>query len=353
MKILSTALTFDDILLVPQESEVRPSTVEVRTTLTRQVALEIPILTAAMDTVTDARMAAAISQEGGLGIIHRNCTIEQQVSMVKSAKKLGAKKVGAAVGPHDHDRAIALDRTGVTVIAVDCASAHKPSIAKNARAIKKAVKAELIVGNIATAAAARSLLGIADALKVGVGPGSICTTRIVAGIGVPQLSAIMDVAPVAKKRGIPVIADGGIRYSGDIAKALAAGASAVMLGSLVAGTDQAPGNVVTIKGKKYKRFRGMGSLGAMSSLSADRYQQQDARKYVPEGVEAIVEYKGDLHEVVFQLIGGLRAGMGYVGAKTIAELQHKAVAIRITEAGKRESHPHSILIEKQAPNYHA
>ncbi len=352
MKILPTiALTFDDVLLVPQESEVRPSTVDVGTTLTRRIRLDIPLLSAAMDTVTDARMAAAISAEGGLGIIHRNCTIAVQVAMVNLAKKLGAKRIGAAVGPHDQDRALALDRAGVDVIAIDCASAHKPSIAKSARQIKKLVRADLIVGNIATAAAARSLVGIADALKVGVGPGSICTTRVVAGIGVPQLSAIMDVAAVAGPKRIPVIADGGIRYSGDITKALAAGASTVMLGSLLAGTDQAPGKIVTINGKKFKRFRGMGSMGAMTSLSADRYQQHDAQKYVPEGVEAVVEYKGALHEVVFQLIGGLRAGLGYVGAKTIGELQKKAVFIRITEAGKRESHPHSIILEKEAPNY--
>lgn len=260
--------------------------------------------------------------------------------------------VGAAVGPHDLDRARALDRAGVDVLVVDCAHSHKPDIRDDARTIKKSVKAELVIGNIATAAAARFLLPVADAFKVGVGPGSICTTRIVAGIGVPQLTAIVDVAAVAKQRSIPVIADGGIRFSGDIVKALAAGASTVMLGGLFAGTDEAPGKLVTIAGKKYKVYRGMGSQAAMEKgKSTDRYFQSGARKYVPEGVEGMVAYKGPLQEVVFQLLGGLRSGMGYVGARTIAELQHRSEFIRITDAGRRESHPHSLAAVKEAPNY--
>ncbi len=351
MKILPLALTFDDVLLVPQESEVRPSQVDISTMLTKRVHIAIPIITAAMDTVTDGTMAAAIANVGGMGMLHRNCTIAEQLTMLKTAKRLGATLVGAAIGPHDEERALALDKAGVHVITIDCASAHKPSIIAAARSIKKSIKASLVVGNIATAAAARAYIGIADALKVGVGPGSICTTRIVAGVGVPQLTAIMDVVRVCKSKRIPVIADGGIRYSGDITKALAAGASSVMMGSLVSGTTEAPGELVHVDGKEYKRFRGMGSLGAMSSVSADRYQQQDANKYVPEGIEAIVPFKGPLHDVIFQLLGGLRAGMGYVGAKSIPDLTKRAVFIQISDAGKRESHPHSVTIEKPAPNY--
>lgn len=351
MKILPLALTFDDVLLVPQESEVRPSQVDISTMLTKKQRLVIPIITAAMDTITDGAMAAAIAAEGGMGMLHRNCTIAEQLAMLKIAKSLGATIVGAAIGPHDEDRALALDKAGVDVITIDCASAHKPSIVAAARAIKKKIKASLVVGNIATAAAARAYFGIADALKVGVGPGSICTTRIVAGVGVPQLTAIMDVARVCKTKHIPVIADGGIRYSGDITKALAAGASTVMVGSLVSGTTEAPGELITLNGKKFKRFRGMGSLGAMSSVSADRYQQQDSNKYVPEGIEAVVPFKGPLHDVIFQLLGGLRSGMGYTGAKTIPDLASRAIFIQISDAGRRESHPHSVVIEKEAPNY--
>lgn len=362
MKSIALGITFDDVLLVPQESDIRPSEVHLGTKLTKRLTLMVPLLSSAMDTVTEARMAIAMAELGGIGILHRNCTIKEQVAMVEEVKKKKLRLVGAAIGPHDIDRAKALDRAGVDVISIDCAHAHKPGIVTDAKKIKKAIKADLIIGNIATAAAAKALLPVADALKVGVGPGSICTTRIIAGVGVPQLTAIMDVASVARKAKIPVIADGGIRYSGDIVKALAAGAYTVMLGGLFAGTDEAPGEIVTINGKKYKAYRGMGSLGALNKgLSADRYfspsggsparGQKGTKKYVPEGVEGIVPAKGPLADVVFHLLGGLRSGMGYVGAKTIAELQTRAQFIQITPAGRAESHPHSITIAKQAPNY--
>ncbi len=352
MKALPIGITFDDVLLVPQESDIRPSEVHLGTKLTKRLTLMAPLCSSAMDTVTEARMAIAMAELGGIGILHRNCTIKEQVAMVEEVKKKKLRLAGAAIGPHDLDRAKALDRAGVNVISIDCAHAHKPGIVADAKKIKKAIKADLIVGNIATAAAAKALLGVADALKVGVGPGSICTTRIIAGVGVPQLTAIMDVASVAHKAKIPVIADGGIRYSGDIVKALAAGADTVMLGGLFAGTDEAPGEIITINGKKYKAYRGMGSLGAMQKgESTDRYFQKGAKKYVPEGVEGVVPSKGSLADVVFHLLGGLKSGMGYVGARTIIELHARAQFIQITPAGRAESHPHSITIAKQAPNY--
>ena len=348
---LPLGLTFDDVLLVPQESDVRPSTVNIETKLTKRLTIKIPLLSAAMDTVTEDTMAIALARAGGIGILHRNCTTGEQIKMVSHVKKCRLI-VGAAVGPHDIDRAKALDRAGVDVIALDAAHIHKPSIVSEAEKLKKLIKAELIIGNIATAAAARAFLKIADALKVGVGPGAICTTRVVAGVGVPQLTAIMEVAKIARLKKIPVIADGGIRYSGDITKAIAAGADSVMLGSLLAGADEAPGRIVTISGKKFKRFRGMGSLGVMNiGKSSDRYAQEGQKKYVPEGIEALTTYKGPVNEIIFQMLGGLRAGMGYVGAKNISELQKRGKFIRITEAGRAESHPHSIIIEKHAPNY--
>lgn len=351
MERIPLGLTFDDVLLVPQESSVRPSEAVLRTRLTRRLTLPIPLLSAAMDTVTGADLAIALAREGGLGVLHRNCTVAQEVAMVRQVKRRKLV-VGAAVGPHDLERAQALDRAGADVVILDAAHVHKPGIVADARRMKRIIKADLVVGNIATAAAARAFRGVADALKVGVGPGAICTTRVVAGVGVPQLTAIMDVACVARQTKTPVIADGGIRYSGDIVKAIAAGADAVMLGSLFAGTAESPGRVVTRNGQKFKRYRGMGSLGAMADgQSTDRYAQAGAKKYVPEGVEALTPYKGLLHDVIFYLLGGLRAGLGYVGASTILELQRRATFIRITEAGRRESHPHSVTIERSAPNY--
>lgn len=351
---LKTGLTFDDVLLVPQKSAVNPSNVAVHTQAVKGLNLKVPILSAAMDTVSGPTLAASLGAAGGLGVLHRNCSVEEQVQMLQEAKRLSKEDmlIGAAVGPSDSERARALDKAGVDAIVFDSAHIHKPGLIENMRTLKKELKAKFIVGNIATAAAARDLADVADALKVGVGPGSICTTRIVAGVGVPQLTAIMDVAAVARKKGIPVIADGGIKYSGDIVKALAAGASSVMLGSLLAGTDEAPGEVVEIDGKKYKQYRGMGSLGAMQGgSSSDRYFQESSKRYVPEGIEGITPYKGSLKDVLYQLVGGLQSGMGYVGAESIVELQKRAEFVQITPAGRRESHPHSVHITKDAPNY--
>lgn len=466
--------TFDDVLLVPQPTEVEPKDVDVSTWITPNVKLNIPILSAAMDTVTEWEMAVAMAREGGLGVIHRNMSISEQVEQVRKVKraerfiveevisispdetvdyalflmekndidglpvvedgkvvgviskkdiavrqgklvrevmtgepitvtesvtaeealnlmfehridrlpvvnsegklvgiitmsdlarrrkyknavhdKNGDLVVAAAVGPFDLERAKALDRAGADVIVIDTAHAHNLKAIKAMKEIRKAVDADLIVGNIANPKAVDDLT-FADAVKVGIGPGSICTTRVVAGVGVPQITAIALVADKAGEYGLHVIADGGIRYSGDIVKAIAAGADAVMLGSLLAGTKEAPGKEVVINGRRYKQYRGMGSLGAMMKGGAERYYQKGhmkTRKFVPEGVEGVVPYKGPVSEVLYQLIGGLRSGMGYVGAKNIEELKEKGEFVIITQAGVKESHPHDILITNEAPNY--
>lgn len=466
--------TFDDVLLVPQPTEVEPKDVDVSTWITPNVKLNIPILSAAMDTVTEWEMAVAMAREGGLGVIHRNMSISEQVEQVRKVKraerfiveevisispdetvdyalflmekndidglpvvedgkvvgviskkdiavrqgklvrevmtgepitvtesvtaeealnlmfehridrlpvvnsegklvgiitmsdlarrrkyknavhdKNGDLVVAAAVGPFDLERAKALDRAGADVIVIDTAHAHNLKAIKAMKEIRKAVDADLIVGNIANPKAVDDLT-FADAVKVGIGPGSICTTRVVAGVGVPQITAIALVADKASEYGLHVIADGGIRYSGDIVKAIAAGADAVMLGSLLAGTKEAPGKEVVINGRRYKQYRGMGSLGAMMKGGAERYYQKGhmkTRKFVPEGVEGVVPYKGPVSEVLYQLIGGLRSGMGYVGAKNIEELKEKGEFVIITQAGVKESHPHDILITNEAPNY--
>lgn len=464
--------TFDDVLLIPQGTEVEPKDVNVSTQITPKIRLNIPILSAAMDTVTEWEMAIAMARLGGLGVIHRNMSIEEQAEMVRRVKReetveevitispeetidyalflmeregidglpvidngelvgivtktdittregervkevmtkdvitakesasveeimalmiensidrvpivdddgklvgiitigdfLARKKhknavrdeegrliVAAAVSPFDIKRALALDKAGADVIVIDTAHAHNLKAIKAMKEIKNKVEAELIVGNIANPKAVDDLT-FADAVKVGIGPGSICTTRIVAGVGVPQITAISMVADKAVEYGIRVIADGGIRYSGDIVKAIAAGADAVMLGNLLAGTKEAPGREVTINGRKYKQYRGMGSLGAMMKGGAERYYQKGhmkTRKFVPEGIEGVVPYKGKVSEVLYQLVGGLRAGMGYVGAKNIKELKEKSEFVIITHAGVRESHPHDIAITNEAPNY--
>ncbi|WP_297519428.1 IMP dehydrogenase [Thermococcus sp.] len=466
--------TFDDVLLIPQATEVEPKDVDVSTRVTPNVRLKVPILSAAMDTVTEREMAVAMAREGGLGVIHRNMSISEQVEGVKKVKRaerfivedvisispeetvdyalflmekngidglpviedgrvvgviskkdiavkqgklvrevmteepitvsesvtaeealnlmfehridrlpvvdedgklvgiitmsdLAKRKkwknavkdengdllVAAAIGPFDIERAKALDRAGVDVIVVDTAHAHNLKAIKAMKEIRKAVDADLIVGNIANPKAVDDLT-FADAVKVGIGPGSICTTRVVAGVGVPQVTAIALVADRAQEYGLYVIADGGIRYSGDIVKAIAAGADAVMLGSLLAGTKEAPGKEVVINGRRYKQYRGMGSLGAMMKGSAERYYQKGhmkTRKFVPEGVEGVVPYKGPVSDVLYQLVGGLRSGMGYVGAKNIPELKEKGEFVIITQAGFRESHPHEVLITNEAPNY--
>ncbi|WP_457753925.1 IMP dehydrogenase [Thermococcus sp.] len=466
--------TFDDVLLIPQATEVEPKDVDVSTQITPNIKLNIPILSAAMDTVTEWEMAVAMAREGGLGVIHRNMSIEEQIEMVKKVKRaerfiiedvitispeetldyalflmekhdidglpvikdgkvvgIVSKKdiatkegqrvrdimtkevitveedisveeamkimvenridrlpvvnkkgrliglitmsdlvlrkkfknavrdengdllVAAAVGPFDLKRALALDKAGVDVIVIDTAHAHNLKAIKSMKEIRAKVDADLIVGNIANPKAVDDLT-FADAVKVGIGPGSICTTRVVAGVGVPQITAIAMVADRAEEYGIKVIADGGIKYSGDIVKAIAAGADAVMLGNLLAGTKEAPGKEVIINGRKYKQYRGMGSLGAMMKGGAERYYQRGhmkTRKFVPEGVEGVVPYKGTVGEVLYQLIGGLRAGMGYVGAKSIQELKEKGEFVIITHAGLKESHPHDIFITNEAPNY--
>ncbi|MDD5275675.1 MAG: IMP dehydrogenase [Methylovulum sp.] len=485
MQIIQEALTFDDVLLVPAHSTVLPRDVSIKTRLTRNIELNIPLVSAAMDTVTEARLAIAMAQEGGIGIIHKNMTIEQQAREVRHVKKyesgvikdpitvspdvsirdvikltraknisgvpvvkgdelvgivtsrdlrfetrfdepvakvmtpkerlitvnenadpkeavallhehriekvlvvndefhlrgmitvkdiqkakdypLACKdeqerlRVGAAVGTGHgtEERVAALVAAGVDVIIVDTAHGHSQGVLDRVRWIKQNYPdVQVIGGNIATAAAAQALVEAgADGVKVGIGPGSICTTRIIAGVGVPQITAVSNVADALKGTGIPLIADGGIRYSGDVAKALAAGAHAVMLGGLFAGTEEAPGEVELFQGRSYKSYRGMGSLGAMSQQqgSSDRYFQEEAdsvEKLVPEGIEGRVPYKGSLLAVVHQLLGGIRASMGYTGSQTIEIMHDKAQFVRVTSAGMRESHVHDVAITKEAPNY--
>ena len=477
--IQKEGITFDDVLLVPQESDVLPGNVDLGTWLTKRIKLNIPLMSAAMDTVTENRMAIAIAREGGLGIIHKNMSIEEQADQVDKVKRsehgvivdpfylskdhllsdaaslmekyrisgvpitengklIGiitnrdirfetdfSKKIegvmtsrnlvtgpdgtklsedkeilrkykieklpivdkngmlkglitikdiekaiqfpnsakdengrllaGAAVGiaKDTMERVEALVQAKVDVIAVDTAHGHSLNVINLVKSIKSRFPdLQLIAGNVATAEATRALIDAgADCIKVGIGPGSICTTRVVAGIGVPQITAIFDCAQEADKDGIPVIADGGIKYSGDITKAIAAGASVVMIGSLLAGTEESPGETEIYQGRRFKVYRGMGSMSAMAAGSKDRYFQEDAKKLVPEGVEGRVPFKGSLSDSVYQLIGGLRSGMGYCGTPTIQDLRTKSTFIKITGAGLKENHPHDIYITKEAPNY--
>lgn len=480
MDIYKDGLTFDDILLIPQYSEILPGACQIATRFSRHLPLNIPLTSSAMDTVTGSDMAIALAKQGGIGVLHKNMGIEDQRNEVlrvkraesgmimdpitvpeeanvsqareimarysisgvvivdKSGKltgiltnrdiifeddqnkkvrdlmtrkplitapegtkldeakkilkkhrieklpivdktgnlkglittkdiikklenpnavfdKMGRLRCAAAVGIDKRtlERVTVLVRAGVDAIVVDTAHGHTQSVMEIGRSIrKKFPNIELVIGNIATAEAARDLIRLGvDAIKVGMGPGSICTTRVIAGIGVPQLTAIKDCAAVARKHGVPVIADGGIRYSGDIIKAIAFGASSVMIGNLFAGTEESPGETVLLEGRRYKEYRGMGSLSAMAKGSADRYFQESARKFWPEGIEGRVPYRGPVKEVVFHLIGGLKLGMGYCGVKDIKTLQSKAKFIRISPAGLRESHPHDITITKEAPNY--
>lgn len=475
-------LTFDDVLLIPAESSVTPNMINLKTRLAGDIYLNTPIITSAMDTVTESRMAIAIAREGGMGIIHKNMTIEQQAEEVDKVKRsengvivnpfsltadklvseadelmgkykisgvpivdekgklvgiltnrdlrfvtdfdipikevmtkdnlvtapvgtdlLGAKQIlmkhkieklpiidengmlkglitikdieksvqypnsardsrgrllcGAAIGVTKDvlERAGALIEAQADVLVLDSAHGHSKNIIECVKKVKASYPdTPVIAGNIATAEAAKALIKAgADCLKVGIGPGSICTTRVVAGIGVPQITAVYDAACVAARHNVPVIADGGIKYSGDIVKALAAGANVVMLGSLLAGCEEAPGDTEIFQGRQFKVYRGMGSLGAMACGSKDRYFQEGSKKLVPEGVEGRVPYKGPVSDTVFQLCGGIRSGMGYVGCETISELHEKAKFVRITGAGLKESHPHDIYITKEAPNYSA
>ncbi|MDI6851404.1 MAG: IMP dehydrogenase [bacterium] len=475
---LKEGLTFDDVLILPGESEILPAETDLRTIFAKNVPLNIPLVSAAMDTVTESEMAIAIARLGGIGVIHRNMTPEKQaeevrkvkraqswfiedpfvlgpenivkdalklieekgisgipivdnerrllgivtkrdllfenddskpleevmttnlitgivgISMEEAKKKMkkhkveklpivdkdgrlkylvtfkdilrkleypdanvdshGRLRVAAACGTGDDskERVKKLVEAGCDVVVVDTAHGHHKRVIEMVKWIKKNFEIPVVAGNVATKEGCKALIeaGV-DGVKVGVGPGSICTTRVVAGIGVPQLTAIMDCYEEAKKYDIPVIADGGIRYSGDIVKALAAGASSVMIGSLFAGTDESPGETILYEGRKFKVYRGMGSLGAMSQGSKDRYFQDKQSKLVPEGVEGMVPYRGKVADVVFQLLGGLRSGMGYTGSKNIQELRVKSRFIKITHAGVRESHPHDIIITKEAPNY--
>jgi IMP dehydrogenase len=373
-KFAKKGFTFDDVLLIPAESHVLPNEVDLGVDLTDKIHLNLPFLSAGMDTVTESSMAIAMALQGGMGVIHKNMTSAAQAAEVANVKgvELGGNfdkaavdadnrlLVAAAVGvtSDTFDRASALLDAGVDAIVIDTAHGHSAGVLRKIAEIREHFpEATLIAGNIATAEGTRALYeaGV-DVVKVGIGPGSICTTRVVAGVGVPQLTAIYDSASVAREYGKTIIADGGIKYSGDIVKALAAGGNAVMLGSMFSGTTEAPGEVFEDAGKKYKSYRGMGSVAAMSQShgSSDRYFQggvNEANKLVPEGIEARVEYKGDVSDIIFQLVGGLRSGMGYTGAGTVKDLIEKAQFVQISGAGLIESHPHDVQITKAAPNY--
>lgn len=479
MKIRKRALTFEDVLLVPKYSEILPKEVDIKTKLTKNITLNIPLVSAAMDTVTEHRAAIMMARLGGIGIIHKNMDIESQVREIRRVKKsesgiiidpvsikatatlkealtimseyrisgvpviddndiligiltnrdlrfendysknveelmtkmplitvkkgttlddaeaifrtnkveklpvvdennklaglitikdlkkrqeyphankdsFGRLRVGAAIGVGQLERARALEEAGVDVLVLDSAHGHSKGIIDTVKLIKQELKVDIIAGNIATSEAAEALVAAGvDGIKVGIGPGSICTTRIVSGVGVPQISAIEECAEVGKKYGVPVIADGGIKYSGDFAKALAAGAQSVMVGSLLAGTDESPGEFITYQGRQYKTYRGMGSIGAMTKGSSDRYFQEGtaADKLVPEGIEGRVPHAGSIRDVIFQMVGGLRSSMGYVGARDILDYQEKAEFVEITSAGLKESHVHDVIITHEAPNY--
>ena len=355
---IKEALTFDDVTLAPKYSEILPSDVDTSTKLSDNLKLKIPLISSAMDTVTESRMAIAIAKAGGIGVIHRNLTIKKQIDEIRKVKKRGLL-VGAAVGagPQEILRAKKILKEGLNLIVVDTAHGHTKKVSEIVKMIKKIKnkKISLCAGNIATPEAAKFLLKLGvDIIKVGIGPGSICTTRLIAGIGVPQLSAIISVRNGIKNKKVKIIADGGIKYSGDLAKAFAAGADAVMIGSLFAGSDEAPGKIIKRGGKLFKSFRGMGSVGAMNKGSADRYfqlKQKDTSKYVPEGVEGYAKYKGNVSDIIYKLIGGLRSSMGYLGSKQIKNLREKPKFIKITKAGFYESMVHNVDIVKSDSKY--
>ncbi|WP_261810521.1 IMP dehydrogenase [Levilactobacillus humaensis] len=372
-KFAKEGITFDDVLLIPAESHVLPNEVDLSVQLAPNLKLNVPFLSASMDTVTETKMATAMAQNGGLGVIHKNMSATDQAKMVADVKAIendATKHPNAAVDANNHllvaaavgvtsdtfDRATALLNAGADAIIIDTAHGHSAGVLRKVAEIRKQLPdATLIAGNVATGEGTRALFeaGV-DVVKVGIGPGSICTTRVVAGVGVPQITAIYDAASVAREFGKPIIADGGMKYSGDIVKALAAGGNAVMFGSMFSGTDEAPGDVIEDNGKKYKTYRGMGSLASMSHGSADRYFQggvNEANKLVPEGIEARVEYKGSVNDIIFQMVGGLRSGMGYTGSANIQGLIDNAQFVRISNAGLIESHPHDVQITKAAPNY--
>lgn len=372
-KFAKEGFTFDDVLLIPAESHVLPNEVDLSTQLAPNLKLNVPFLSASMDTVTETKMATTMARNGGLGVIHKNMSADDQAKMVAAVKAIEndvSQYPNAAVDANNHllvaaavgvtsdtfDRASALLNAGADAIIIDTAHGHSAGVLRKVAEIRHQLPdATLIAGNVATGEGTRALFeaGV-DVVKVGIGPGSICTTRVVAGVGVPQLTAIYDAAQVAREFGKPIIADGGMKYSGDIVKALAAGGNAVMFGSMFSGTDEAPGDIIEDGGKKYKTYRGMGSLASMSHGSADRYFQggvNEANKLVPEGIEARVEYKGSVNDIIFQMVGGLRSGMGYTGSATIQDLIDNAQFVRISNAGLIESHPHDVQITKAAPNY--
>lgn len=371
-KLIKEAYTFDDLLLVPAKSHVVPAEVDLSSKLTDKITLRIPIVSAAMDTVTEEMMASELAKLGGLGFIHKNMPASKQAEMVRNVKATvledglsnanvdanGKLVVGAAVGVGDAslERVQALVDAGVDIITVDSAHGHSEGVIETVRKLRHAFPdLDIVGGNIVTAQAAIDLIHAgANVVKVGVGPGSICTTRVVAGVGVPQLSAVFDVYSIARQYGVGVIADGGIKLSGDIAKALGAGATCVMLGGLLAGTKETPGDIIEVFGKRVKSYVGMGSLSAMQRGSSDRYFQggvKELDKLVPEGIEATVPYKGSIQDVVYQMLGGVRSGMGYCGCATIEEMHLKAQFVKITGAGLKESHPHDVDNVKEAPNY--
>jgi len=372
-KVIKEAYTFDDLLLVPSFSKVVPIDTILKTKLTKKITLNIPVLSAAMDTVTEDKMAISLAKLGGLGVIHKNLTIEMQADMVRKVKQAevltsdkdacldneGRLRVGAAVGvgQDTYDRVNKLYEAGVDIIAVDSAHGHSKGVLETIKQIRSLFpNLDIIGGNVVTAQAAIDLIYAgASCIKVGVGPGSICTTRVVSGVGVPQLTAINDVYQVTKQYDIGIIADGGIKLSGDITKALAAGADCVMLGGLLAGTKETPGEIYEVDGVEVKSYIGMGSLTAMKKGSSDRYFQggvKELKKLVPEGIEATVPYKGEIKDVIHQMMGSLRSGMGYCGCETICELKEKAQFVKISNAGLKESHPHDVDNIKEAPNYH-
>ncbi len=355
---IKEALTFDDVTLVPKYSEILPSEVDTSIKLTNTLRLKVPLLSSAMDTVTESKMAIAIAKLGGIGIIHRNLDVKKQIQEIKKVKKQKLL-VGAAVGagPREFKRVEAILKENIDMIVVDTAHGHTKKVSEIIKFIKKLKnkKTVLCAGNIATPEAAKFLIKLGvDVIKVGIGPGSICTTRLVAGIGVPQLSAILNVRKGVKNKNVKIISDGGIKYSGDLAKAFAAGADAVMIGSLFAGTDETPGKLIRRNGKLFKSFRGMGSVGAMNKGSADRYfqsKQKDISKYVPEGVEGFAKYKGKVSTVVHKLVGGLKSSMGYLGSKEIKYLRDKPKFVKITKAGFYESMVHNVDIVKSDNKY--
>jgi len=357
MEPIKEALTFDDVLLLPKYSSIVPANTNIKVSLSDSISLKLPFLSSAMDTVTESKMAIAMAKNGGIGVIHRNLEIKKQCEEIKKVKKIHLK-VGAAIGTSQKEliRAKNLIDSGTDMLVIDTAHGHSNNVLKILNKIKKfSNKITICVGNIATGEAAKLLYNSgADILKVGIGPGSICTTRMVAGIGVPQITALLNVKKAMNKKKVKIISDGGIKFSGDIIKAIAAGADAIMMGSIFAGTEESPGKKFKIKKKIYKVYRGMGSIGAMSSGSSERYFQKnykDKSKFVPEGVESRVLFKGEVSKIIYQLQGGLRSSMGYIGVQKLDEVHKKSKFIKITKAGFYESMVHSVETIKSTTNY--